>query len=409
MSTPVPHADDIRTGIEEMLNELAAERDPHSESDPASSINRAIEALKLARRIGWQHGVGLALLQVARREPLREAERTLRRALALFRRLGDRAGEACVLNNLALIYRHQGQNTLAVHFLTTAYHLIRELDDAPAHDQAMLLLNLTVASFEHSSRDAALIVAEEAIDFCRHYHLDEFLVHALRSAGHALWRQGLDQLALQYAQQAVDTPVPDPEIPLEKARAEGTYASIAVDARGDHEAREHGLRAAELFERLHNDYERAVVLLGLGIANSNLEQRDEAERCFEAGVALGSSVGSEYVRACALNLLGDLCIRSGQAASGLVYAGEALAIGERHGDRLVQGLAHAVMYRGAKMLEDSARSLEHLEHALRLAHDAVAVDSEVRFSELPVQRELEALWRQQAVYQMALPMEVVRS
>ena len=87
------------------------------------------------------------------------------------------------------------------------------------------------------------------------------------------------------------------------------------------------------------------------------------------------------------------------------YAEEALAIGERHDDRFVQGLAHAVLYRGAKVLGDPARSLEHLERALRLAHDMISIDGEVRFGNLPIQRELEELWRREAIYRMALPVE----
>jgi hypothetical protein len=120
MSVSTDRTIELRIQAETILNELASERDGDWGNDVASSIAKAAEALKLARRIGWHQGTGLALLQVARRKQPREAARVLRRALALFRRLGDRIGEIRTLNNLALIYRHQGQNALAVHFLTTA-------------------------------------------------------------------------------------------------------------------------------------------------------------------------------------------------------------------------------------------------------------------------------------------------
>jgi tetratricopeptide (TPR) repeat protein len=405
MPVPIPHTSDIRIRVEAMLNELASERDADWRNDAVGSIRRANQALKLARRIGWRQGVGLAQLQIARRQEPHEAERTLRRALALFRKLEDRVGEAMTLNNLALIYRHEGQNTLAIHFLATAYRFIRELNEAPALDHAMLLLNLTVASFEYSSSHAALIIAEETIDFCRHYHLDEFLVHALQTSGRALWRQQLDQLALQYAKQALDSSGAEPAMMSERAQTEAAYAGITLDMHNNRESREHGLHAAGLFGQLQNDYERAIALLAIGIASLRLEQSDEARRYLDEILALGSSVGSEYVRACALNVLGDLCIGSGEPASGMVHAEEALAIGERHDDRLVQGLAHAVLYRGAKALGDSARSLNHLEHALRLARDIITIDGDIRFSDLPIQRELEELWRQQAIFRMALPVE----
>jgi tetratricopeptide (TPR) repeat protein len=342
-------------------------------------------------------------LQLARRQEPREAERTLRRALALFRRLGDHSGQISTLNNLALVYWTDGQNTLALHFLATAHGLLREFDAMPAHDQAMMLLNLTAVSFEHSVTHAALIIAEESIDFCRRYYVDECLVRAYGITGRALWRDRFDQLALEYTMKGLQALGSVSTMSWERAQAEATYASVALDLHDDRKAREHGIRAAELFGHLHSDHERAVALLGLGIASLRLGDNDEARHYLEDGLALGSSSGSEYVRACTLNVLGDLCIRSGQAASGMMHAEEALAIGNRCADRLVQGLAHGVLYRGAKARGDMAAALVHLEQSLRLARD-VTVDSDVRFSDLPVQLELEGRWRRQAMYRMALPM-----
>jgi tetratricopeptide (TPR) repeat protein len=395
------HTGDLRRRAEIILNELASERDPQQQDDVASFIMRATEVLKLARRIGWHEGVGLSLLQLARRQEPREAERTLRRALALFRRLRDRSGEASTLNNLALIYWQDGQSTMAMHFLCTAYGLLRELDDIPAIDRAMMLLNLTAVSFEHSIAHAALIIAEESIDFCRRHDLDTSLVRAYGVTGRALWRQSFDHLALEYATRGLQA-LPADGSTSEQAEMEANYASIALDLHKDREAREHGIRAAELFAHLQSNHERAVVLLALGIASLRLEDRDEARRYLGECLALGTSGGSEYVRACTLNVLGELCIRTGQIALGMRHAEEARGIGDSCGDRLVEGLAHRVLYRGAKALGDMVAALVHLERSLVLARDIV-VDGDIRFSDLPVQRELEEVWRRQATFRMALP------
>jgi hypothetical protein len=127
-----------------------------------------------------------------------------------------------------------------------------------------------------------------------------------------------------------------------------------------------------------------------------------ARHYLEEVLALVSPSGSESVRASALNLLGGLCIGSGEIATGMQHAEEALAIAVECDDRLLQGLAYGVLYRGAKGVGDVATALEYLERSLMLAREAVAGD-DIRFSELPIQRELEEEWRRRAIHQMALP------
>lgn len=379
----------IRTQVEAILDELASERDPRQQADVADFIIRATEALKLARRIGWREGVGLALLQLARRQEPREAEETLRRALALFRRLRHRSGEISTLNNLALIYWHDGQNTLAMHFLTMAYGLLREFGDIPAYDHAMMLLNLTAVSFEHSVTHAALIIAEESIDFCRRHDLDDVLVRAYGVTGRALWRQSFDRLAFEYAAKALAGRDPDAATLLERAETGAAYPGVT----------QVGVHAVALFDELHNDHERAVVLLALGIASLRLGDNAAAQRYLEE--ALPPEASSGYLRACVLNTLADLYINSGQVAAGMMYAKEALAIAEGWDDRLLQGLAYGVLYRGAKALGNQTAALEYLEHSLVLAQEVVA-GGDMRFGDLPIQKGLEDEWRRRAIHRMAL-------
>jgi tetratricopeptide (TPR) repeat protein len=388
-----------------MLDELAAERSAQSVEDATASLARAEEAARLAGECGWNTGFGLAQLQIARRQDPRDAERTLLSALAAFRAAGDHAGAILASNNLALVYRHHGQTALAFHYISSAYRLLRDEHRIPAHDHAVLLLNFLSVSFEHAGSDAGLSVAGESIDLCRRNGLDDLLAQTFRTTARALWLRGYDTIALTYLNDALELLGTTGGSRAERATTEATLTGVALDTHRESEAHEHGMRTSELIGDFYDDHERANALITLGIAHARSGSSETARECFASALGLGSSIGADYVRACALTELADLAISRGSTAVGMIDAEHALAIGERCDDPLLMGRAHAALHRGAKAMGDSARALDHLERALRLARDIVGLDGQTRVADLPVQTHLEARGRRQGIYRMALPMK----
>jgi tetratricopeptide (TPR) repeat protein len=398
LSTP---RTDPRSHAEALLARLATERDTNADS--AQGIQEAVRAERLAKQSGWEEGRAFALLQLARRQEPGDALATLQRAIRIFRRLGHTGGEADALNNLALLYGHRGQTTLAVHFLTLAHELMQQSDSTPPHDRALLLLNLAIANFEQDRSETAISLAGESIDLCRRHQLDDLLARTLWMTGRALWRRGHDHLALHYEREALRVINRVRSLPWDRAEAESAFAEVSLDLGMNRDARDHGAIASELFARLNDEQEQGIATLALGIASLHLGDEPQAEIYFEQALALGRAAGSDRIRACALRMLGDLKIQSGDPAAGIELGREALAIGERCGNPVMQGLAHAVLYRAEKERGDASAALRHLERALTLARGTSGLDSEPRFGDLPIHEELEALWRRQAIYRMALP------
>jgi tetratricopeptide (TPR) repeat protein len=399
MSSSKARRDACRLRAGELLADLAAERD--HDVDVTSAFERADEALGLAGQAGWREGIAFALLQKARRQSSPEVYETLLQAIGLFRRLGHGSGEADALNNLGLVYRDDGQTTLALHFLMLAHELIVDLDGSAPRDHALVLLNLAGVSFEYSDIDLAMAISGEALDFCRRHKLDDLLARTLWMTGHALWRGGLDQIALHYTREALH--VLDGAMSWDRAQAEAAYAGVALDAGLDREAADHGLDAIEQFLRLDAGSDRGLALLTVGVARMHLGEMAAAERCFEEAARIGEQSGSRRIYVCALRMLGDLLIRDGRVDDGIEHARASLLIADQIGNRVMQGLACAVLYRGARALDDTATALDYLERALLLAPGFARIEREPRFGDLPVHGEIEALWRRQATFMMTLP------
>ena len=283
------------------------------------------EAAVFARRARWREGEATALNGAGRAEiglgRPGEGRRVLTKALAIDRACGFRAGEARELHNIALAMQHEGLLEAAVTHQEQALALYMELGDirgqcvvADALAWARQLAGLPTDLSEHT----AALALGAGIGW------DAAQAGVLRTIAARHRDAGRFTTAREYAGRA-----------LTLAR-EGGEHQVTVDS-----------------------------LTVLGDALSGLGLYAEARRAYTEALSAAATSGFVIGRVDALLGLAQLHVRSGEPATGEVWARNAVAASRRHGLLLreawsLTALAGATAARG-----------RHTE-AIRYAKDALA-------------------------------------
>ena len=143
------------------------------------------QALALMRAVGYRHGEGLALnnMAVAYCElgRLDAAVDTLGQALHLYQTDGNRPGATLALNNLGHVHTRMGEPDLAREHLCRALALAREIDDA--HLEALILTSLGEIHLAAADHDGALEQFTESLAIRRRIGARSVEAETLRFIG----------------------------------------------------------------------------------------------------------------------------------------------------------------------------------------------------------------------------------
>ncbi|MGE4070473.1 MAG: diguanylate cyclase [Lysobacterales bacterium] len=208
-----------------------------------------------------------------RRSNLSEAIAGYERALALYRGLADRGGEALVLTHLGLIRLNQGEFSVALELLRKSQEL-QETGARAELDRTLHYLGLLYAGMREY--DTAMT------------YLQRGLLEARKTAEASR------------------------EAPLL-----GSLARIS-NFRGEYgEALEFATQAERLAERLDSPPSRAYSRLEHGRALLGLNRIDEARVVLEEGERIAAEIGQQGTRADYLGLLAEIAQRQGRADAAL--------------------------------------------------------------------------------------------
>ena len=276
---------------------------------------------------------------------------------------GDRAAEAAVLNNLAVIDLRMSRYAEAVIRLGQVLALCRETGDQTG--QARALGNLGIADYQQGRYRRAIDRDEQALALYQRID-DQF------GQARSLNNLGATELYLGRYPQAVDH--------LERAEALSReagahpvtgYARLNLGAVAFRQGN-HRLAAAHLTEAIALSREIAHPALEVSgtvyLARIDLREGryDQAEDRLAHALARSRELGDRAAETEALSGQGELSLTTGQAARAIARYTAALGLASRIGDRYEQARAHDGLARGHYAMGSEGRARRHWRRALTL-------------------------------------------
>ncbi|WP_307834544.1 tetratricopeptide repeat protein [Paractinoplanes lichenicola] len=281
-------------------------------------------AVQVAARIGDVAGEAHALRDLASAclglDRYDEADEHLRSALELFRQVDDPGGQARTLNNLGIAADHAGRWPEATEHFAAALALFRRADDPTS--EARTLNNLAFLEGLLGRGDAAVEHYSQALALVRRAGDRIGESSALSGLGLAEARCGRLEPAAEHLRLALTL------------------------------ARELGHRALE-----------ADALESLGVLAQRLDRLDEAATRHRQALAIYRDVGYKYSEAWSLNGLGETAQAAGRPAEALNHHAAARAIAVEIGVSEQQARADAGLGHAHHTLGDLDEARGHWERA----------------------------------------------
>lgn len=346
-------------------------------ADPAFDAERAVARRTLAAALGYQGDFEASAEQSER-------------ALALYRRTGDRRFEGVVLGNLSAVYRSLGETRKALQTATDALRIAQETGDAQGVEFSRS--NLASSHLARGEFGSALAVYRQTLDELRAtpYPLAEGLAWNelgslyqrlgergdARSAwarAHAVWsgsgnRSGAAETWIAQGGAALDD--------HDAAGAAAAFAQAAQIARAD------GLRSLE-----------AHALCGLGRVAAAANDLRTARARLRESLALAAALRETAAVVAAEQALGDLDLRERRWAPARAHYRRALDQARRGGDASAEAAAGASLARVDAASGRPASARVWIERALAIVESqrAAIADPGLRTAFFASQHEYYAL------------------
>jgi len=256
------------------------------------------------------------------------AERAFRASRTLWRRLGDRQGEATALNNLGELARQRGQLDMAERYFEQALPILREVQDRQG--EATVLNNLGLVAYGRGQPDAAQSYFAQALDIDREVQNRRGEATVLNNLGEVARRRGQPAMAERYFAQALDI---DREVQSRAVEATvlNNLGQVAYGRGQLAMAERYFEQALPILREVQNHRGGATVLNNLGEVARRRGQPDAAQTYYEQALPILREVQDRAMEATVLNNLGQVAYGRGQLDMAQTYYAQALVI-----DRVVQ-------------------------------------------------------------------------
>jgi tetratricopeptide (TPR) repeat protein len=285
------------------------------------------QARRAARDTGDRAAEAAVLNNLAvidlRMSSYQEAATRLGQALALYREAGDETGQARALGNLGIAYYQQSRYHRATAHHEQALALYQRIDDQ--FGEARTLNNLGVVELYLGRYPQAIEHLGRAEALSRKTDSHPVTGYALLNLGAVALRQGSDRLA-------------------------GAHLTAAMTM-----SREIGHPALEV--------NCLVYLARIDLRAGRCEQ---ASGRLAHALARSRELGDRSVETEALSALGELSLATGRAAGAVAWYTAALRLASRLGEQYEQARAHDGLGRGYQAMGAAGRARRHWQRALAL-------------------------------------------
>ena len=295
------------------------------------------QALALFRAVGDRSGEAGTLNDIGRVYlDLGEKQKALDQygqALPLFRAVGDRHGEAGVLNNTGLVYDTLGEKQKAQDYYGQALPLFRAVGDRSG--EASTLANLGLVYSALGEKQKALDYYGQALPLLLAVGDRSGEAATLNNIGRVYFDLGEKQKALDHYGQA---------LPLthglgDRSGEAATLNNIGTvyDTLGEKQkALDYYGRALLLYHAVGDRSGEAGTLNNIGHGYLDLGEKQKAQDYYGQALPLFRAVGDRYGEAITLNNIGFVFDALGEKQKALDYYGQSLplarAVGDRYGE-----------------------------------------------------------------------------
>jgi predicted ATPase/transcriptional regulator with XRE-family HTH domain len=164
----------------------------HDRGDPDQTEALLAAALAIWRALDDRHGEARSLDELGNvahdRGDFERANTLHEQALGLAREIGDRRGAGRALNNLAMVALYQQDDERAQHLYNEALRVLREVGDA--YGINVVLTNLGIVAIRRGDLDHAADIANECLTGCRDLGDQQGIASALINLGEVALLQG---------------------------------------------------------------------------------------------------------------------------------------------------------------------------------------------------------------------------
>jgi CHAT domain-containing protein/tetratricopeptide (TPR) repeat protein len=308
--------------------------------------------------------------------------------------IGDKAGIARALNEIASIYNIQGDNAKALEYLQRSLAMSEAGGDNAGISRA--LITIGEIQFQQGDFAQALENFQKSLEICKALEIKLGIARNLRDIGEVHLRQGDYAQALDYTQKSLAIF----EAEGNKPWIAGVLNSIGIihSSQGDYaQALEYYRKSLAVNEAMGEKGLIASVLASMG--EVNLLQGDYAQALerYQKGLSIFESIGYKDGIASALDSIGSVHNLQGNYAQAVEYYQKSLATKESLGDKA--GIARSLNNIGGahRSQGDFARALERFRKSLEMSEslgDKTAIANSLG--------NLGALYFDQAEYAQAL-------
>ncbi|EFL15809.1 tetratricopeptide repeat protein [Streptomyces sp. C] len=278
-----------------------------SVDEPAEAERSLTRALAVFRENSLRMLEGKALNQLggvyAAAERWAEAEQLKREALEILREEGNRHAEATVLSGLAGIYEGTGRLDDAIATMRQTVSLMRALDDP--HREVSSLNSLADVLWRAGRLDESTAVREQAVDTHREFGNRKQAVGMLSALAESLVDLGRDQDARQRWEEALDAVTAEGDL-YGQGEIMGNLGLLHRRAGRLDQARELLERACGLVAGTGARRAEAAFANGLALTLYDLDRPSEAADAFERAAALHAGLGDAEQEAVARAAATDL-------------------------------------------------------------------------------------------------------
>jgi tetratricopeptide (TPR) repeat protein/transcriptional regulator with XRE-family HTH domain len=291
-------------------------------------------------------------------------------ALALYaqaqraaRDTGDRAAQAAVLNNLAVIDLRTSSYEEAATRLGQALALYRETGDETG--QARALGNLGIADYQQSRYHRATIHHEQALALYQRID-DQFgEARTLNNLGVVELYLGLYPQAIEHLGRAEALSRKTDTHPV-TAYALLNLGAVALRQGSDQLASTHLTAAMTMSREIGHPALEVNCLVYLARIDLRAGRCEQASGRLAHALARSRELGDRSVETEALSALGELSLTTGRAAGAVAWYTAALRLASRLGEQYEQARAHDGLGRGYQAMGAAGRGRRHGQRALAL-------------------------------------------
>jgi tetratricopeptide (TPR) repeat protein len=330
-------------------------------------VEKYHEALELYRRAGDRRGeaetlnnIGLVYWSLGERQ---KALDKLDEALPIRREVGDRRGEGVTLNNLGLVYRLSGETQKGVDKFNEALLIRREIGDR--RGEAITLNNLGSAYRFSGEMQKALDVYNEALPIWREVSDRGAEAITLSNLGVAYTVMGEMRKALDKHNEA---------LPIKREVGDRRGEAVTLNNLGQiywylgemRKALDKYNEALPIRREVGDRIGEAITLINHGLVYQSSGETQKALEKFNEALPITRAVGDRSVESVVLSNIGSVYESSGETQEALEKYNEALSFKLLVGDRRGEAQTLHNIGRVYRSLGQTQKALEKYNEALTI-------------------------------------------